>query len=701
MEPPVAPVHTDDWAIMTDTSFSNLDRLAAHRRMKSVLTSWDSSLVLMKQLGAERRDFELEAMFRQQRSEQFLIQNDGQVSADTAGADLRWLISNRELHNIDGLFHEAMGGLIPHYLAQAEIDSALAFIERTEERWADIDDYERSVLYNSAVDVYSTQGDFLNALFYLKRGVTDAKKRGGRGELYLLYGRMGDIMYTLGLMDQAVFAYSLSLLAHEQMPVEEQSEYGELTDVFAKQIVTADSEQSARNIYHKGVSWIGDETEQYLKISLNRSLAMFYAINLQYERALEPIAEGVALAQENRLPVAALALQTEQVKLMNKTGDHHGSIKLALSIKESLTEQQMRSNLLAIYKELIYAHNQLKQTERAGYYLRITDSLRQEIGATEQLAIDVVTLMNGYEREEQQLVYEQEGRIYQERLRRQKMLTYVTVGALVLALGLIYLAWIAFNYKRKSVDLLTARSQDLALTNKRLKQFANIVSHDILSRIDLLLSTGNLVLEETPRAEELEQYFVTSHRTGLQLKDYCLSLLRETRSGIRQSITSVVTVEQTISGVVEIYAADLSRLNFFVVREKMTAAAIPPVVIQQLLHNVLSNALKYVPVEGTTPILRITSEAAPTGHFYWVIEDNGPGIAHHQLTKVLTGHDLSTTSNGNGQGVGLSLLQAQLSMYGACIVLHKSELGGLRVVVTTLPKENSKTDVPSNEMHVA
>lgn len=669
--------NTNHWATMIDTSLSGPVRLTAHHEMKSLPGSWDSSLVLLEQLGTDKRDFVLEAMFRQQRSEQFLIQNNGLVGASTAGADLRWLIDHQEEYKLEELFLDARLDLLSHYLTQGALDSALAYIERTKGEWANASEGPRFEFYRSVVDVYTVEGDFFTALFYLKTSVRDAIKRKNKGELCLLYGKMGDIMYTLGFMEQAVFAYSLSLAAHQDASINEIEE--PLVYNIARQVVTAVSEASARKYYHKGLAYIGDETEQYMKISLHRALAMFYVVNLQPGCALDAINEGIACAHANQLPVDVLTFRTEQVKLLNEVKDYAGSIKLALEIRGSLADQNMRSNLMTVYKEISYAYNQLGQMDSANRYFWLADSLGKEVGVNDQLIIDVVTLINGYEKETQQLVYEQEAQVYQGKLRRQKLLLYVVITLLLLAILTIYFAFLAYRFKRKSAALLTARSQDLTITNKRLNQFTSVVSHDILSRIDLLLSTGNMVFEDKPSVDGLNKFFIISHRTSLQLKDYCLNLLREARSGGSQSITSAGTVEQVINETIEMYAVELKQLNFFVIRGKMTAAAIPPVVIQQLIHNTVSNALKYVPVEGITPMLRITSRSLANGHFYWVIEDNGPGMHQKELKKMTTTGFLFR--DGTGRGVGLSIMQSQLLIYGAHLTLHKSVLGGLKVVV--------------------
>lgn len=682
-ELPVDPVITDDWSIMVDTLLTAEERFSAHRRMKSNLESWDSSLVLMQQLGADKRDVVLEALFRHQRSEQFLIRNDGLVEADTAGADLRWLIHNRKRYKLEDIFLESRLLLLPHYLSQAEIDSALVYIDRHEDGWDELEDYNRFEQYKSAIDVFTIQGDYIKALLFLKKAISDAKEIERPGCLYQLYGKMGAIMYALELTDQTLVSYNLSLMAYRQIPVENQAEYGPIIDFLVTKIITTDSEKSAKAYYEKGLSRIGDEFEQYLKISLHRSLATFYVLNGQYEKALEPITKGVDCARGNRLPVATLSFQVEQVKLLNKLLRYQSSVKLALSIEQGLAEKSMRGNLLTVYEELSHAYNKLRQPDRSTHYLRLANSLREEIGATKKVTIDVVMLMNGYEKEEQQIVSAQEKLLAKERLNRQELITYAAVIGFLLSLLILYLAWKANKFKREAISLLTVQRRNLELTNKRLNQFVSTVSHDILSRIDLLLSIGNFVSEEKPRPEKLEKYFVTSHQTSQQLKEYCFNLLQEARSGKSSSVTGTAEVERIIDGVIKSYAAELNQLNFLVVREKMTAASLPPVVIQQLIHNTLSNAIKYVPTQGTTPIIRFASRPAQNGDFQWSIEDNGPGLKRKRAHKLLVSRSLFSTDGGTK--MGLSLLKAQLSVYGAGLTVHKSELGGLKISVATLP----------------
>jgi hypothetical protein len=121
-----------------------------------------------------------------------------------------------------------------------------------------------------------------------------------------------------------------------------------------------------------------------------------------------------------------------------------------------------------------------------------------------------------------------------------------------------------------------------------------------------------------------------------------------------------------------------------------------PVLLAQALSNLIDNALKYAPVNGSieVAVLKRSDGAAEVS-----VSDNGPGIADSEKCKVVERFYRGDASRGTpGVGLGLSLAQAVAKLHGSALELS-DEKPGLRVAIT-LPTGAASTvalTAPSQE----
>jgi signal transduction histidine kinase len=104
-----------------------------------------------------------------------------------------------------------------------------------------------------------------------------------------------------------------------------------------------------------------------------------------------------------------------------------------------------------------------------------------------------------------------------------------------------------------------------------------------------------------------------------------------------------------------------------------------PVLLAQALGNLIDNALKYAPVNGTieVAVLKLADGTAEIS-----VSDNGPGITDSEKTKVVQRFYRGDASRGTpGVGLGLSLVQAVAKLHGSGLTLSDRE-PGLRVSLT-------------------
>jgi len=106
--------------------------------------------------------------------------------------------------------------------------------------------------------------------------------------------------------------------------------------------------------------------------------------------------------------------------------------------------------------------------------------------------------------------------------------------------------------------------------------------------------------------------------------------------------------------------------------------------INILIRNIIDNAIKYTPAQGTVRVSLTGSEH----HLRLCVEDSGPGIAPDQYENSLKRFHrcVETANKVQGTGLGFSIVQRIATIHGAELVLDESEFGGLKVtVIFTLP----------------
>lgn len=99
--------------------------------------------------------------------------------------------------------------------------------------------------------------------------------------------------------------------------------------------------------------------------------------------------------------------------------------------------------------------------------------------------------------------------------------------------------------------------------------------------------------------------------------------------------------------------------------------------IKQVLSNLISNALKFTPQEGSVEVnVEMVQESRNDQMVKFSVRDTGIGIAKEKQSKIFekfTQADSSTTRQFGGTGLGLSIAYAMVELMGAVITIDSAE----------------------------
>jgi two-component system sensor histidine kinase TctE len=104
-----------------------------------------------------------------------------------------------------------------------------------------------------------------------------------------------------------------------------------------------------------------------------------------------------------------------------------------------------------------------------------------------------------------------------------------------------------------------------------------------------------------------------------------------------------------------------------------------PSLLDDLLSNLVDNALKYTPAGGSVTV----NAGQQSGRPYLAVEDNGPGIPEAERQRVRQRFYRMPNSPGHGSGLGLAIVDEIAQLYGASLVIGPGA-GGLGTKVLLL-----------------
>jgi len=103
-----------------------------------------------------------------------------------------------------------------------------------------------------------------------------------------------------------------------------------------------------------------------------------------------------------------------------------------------------------------------------------------------------------------------------------------------------------------------------------------------------------------------------------------------------------------------------------------------PSLLDDLLSNLVDNALKYTPAGGTVTV----SAGARDGKPYIAVEDTGPGIPEGERERVRQRFYRLPNSPGHGSGLGLAIVDEIANLYGAYLSIGPGRSGvGTKVML--------------------
>jgi signal transduction histidine kinase len=252
---------------------------------------------------------------------------------------------------------------------------------------------------------------------------------------------------------------------------------------------------------------------------------------------------------------------------------------------------------------------------------------------------------------------------------------FTFAGAAVVGLFL-YLT--LFGLTRRADAVIRTQQERLVETEilATVGEMSSAVAHGIRNPLAAIRSSAELVLEGTPDTarESAQDIIAESDR----LEDWVRSLLSYTRP--LSDDAGAVALRALVAGTMDHFAREMekrgisSRLN---VADDLPMAKGDPLLLGQVVHSLMANAVEAIQQSGTIEIAGNTDTARRRVEL--TIRDSGPGMSPEQLKRMFTPF---YTTKTRGMGVGLALAKRIVERFGGRIAIDSAPGRGTAVCLS-------------------
>ena len=247
---------------------------------------------------------------------------------------------------------------------------------------------------------------------------------------------------------------------------------------------------------------------------------------------------------------------------------------------------------------------------------------------------------------------------------------------------------------------LLAREHELRHTaeeaNRLKDEFLAIMSHELRNPLNVILGYAELLLRSeeirntTPlrrMADAVKRNAVAQSKLIRDLLD--LSRLRSGKLELnRETVSPVVSIHNAIETVRSEAAEKNIKIDVEAPDEVVFVKA-DPVRLEQVIWNLLNNAVKFTPQDGQITVKLRTEN----GRIVLTVSDNGQGIDSSFLPhifEIFRQADSAANRSQSGMGIGLAVVQQLVELHGGSVSAHSDGVGQGASFMINLPQSAEK-----------
>lgn len=220
--------------------------------------------------------------------------------------------------------------------------------------------------------------------------------------------------------------------------------------------------------------------------------------------------------------------------------------------------------------------------------------------------------------------------------------------------------------------------------NRAKSSFLSNMSHDIRTPMNAIVGFSALLARDADNPEKVREYTrkITSssqHLLGLINDILDISKIEAGKTTLNLSDENIVDLIEGIDAIMrpqmkakrhtfDVYNQDIRHEQ--VIMDKLR--------LNQILLNLLSNAMKYTPEGGhvTLTVQELPQHAKQLAHYRFIVADNGYGMSESYLQNIFqafTREEDSVTNKIQGTGLGMAITKNLLDLMGGNITVESEK----------------------------
>lgn len=230
------------------------------------------------------------------------------------------------------------------------------------------------------------------------------------------------------------------------------------------------------------------------------------------------------------------------------------------------------------------------------------------------------------------------------------------------------------------------------------KELLREFAHEIRNPLNALMGYSDMIQGEgglTPSMEDITDYAGRINTATKRLLEVCERVLDESIQGRTIVKRQDVDFHKFCPEIVRTFEAEAEehgvKLTYEVAKD-FPMMHTDPVVLYEIMSNLIGNAIKFTPKGG---LVRVKGEVSHRNEaLILVVQDTGKGIPSTILRSIMKGDGPTTTfahSNRRGWGQGMQTILEKAELLGGSLQIESALSGGTVAAVHLPMEENLKT----------
>ena len=248
-------------------------------------------------------------------------------------------------------------------------------------------------------------------------------------------------------------------------------------------------------------------------------------------------------------------------------------------------------------------------------------------------------------------------------------------------------------YRAKSYDAEQEKRKNAELVAQAREEVLGVVAHDLRNPLSLIVTTTELLQEEDLEPSRRKQILDIAMRAGKQMNRLIDDLLDTVHIESGKFLLTLEDVEvcAILRQAEETFRPIAERRGIKLTASCPTAEVwvrADPLRVSQVLGNVVGNALKFTPENGSVTFGAVVSG----GEVEFRVTDTGPGISPEQGEHLFEMFWQARRNDRRGVGLGLTIAKGIVDAHGGRI-WFESAVGTGSTFSFTLPALNRAAEI--------